>query len=318
MVPSVVQRHTRINLGVPQRMTLRVLESWGCLVIKVFVLIIGIATCLGAGWGYAEPPKKEVQEWRVLLIIKPETALDLKDHSPVKSRMSADNIDAVKKAFVEHTAYWVTKISEGRLLWKPKAVISPTPVTAVTEMGKNSYWLAPSNIPEDIQNFVPAGAYDGVFVYWKAVDEQGKGIDAGFGWSIGPNQNANNCGYSCVHYGETNLWDRDSEPTEIFVHEWLHQLEAFYGSKGVKLPKGGLHVDASYGYTHHPTMYWKPWYRDFIAGEVREPDGSKTGFAMAQEWRIPAEANGALIGLLDFHFVADVSGVGMVRFLITR
>jgi hypothetical protein len=244
---------------------------------KVALVSVGVFAALAPGSASAQPATKEIQEWRVLLIIKSETDLKLPDHPPIRVRIPSDNIAAVKKAFVKHTPYWVDKVSESRLRWKAEAVTSPTPVTAVTEMGKGSYWLAPWNIPEDIKKFVKVGAYDGVFVYWKAVDDENQGINAGFGWSIGPNENANNCGYTCVHHGGTGLWERDTETTEVFLHEWLHQLEAFYGSKGIKLPKGGLHVDASYGYMHHPTMFWKPWYRDFIAGEVREPDGTMTG-----------------------------------------
>ena len=242
---------------------------------KVIVVCVVVLCC--AGRAVAEPPAKESQEWRVLLVIKPETDLKMEDNPLIKTRMADDNVAAVKKAFVEHTPYWVAKVSEGRLRWKAEAVVSPTPVTAVTEIGKGSFWLAPWNIPEDIQKFVPRAAYDGVFVYWKAVDDKGRGVNAGFGWSIGPNDNANHCGYSCVHYVDTALWGRDSEFTEVFLHEWQHQLEAFYSAKGVKLPKGGLHVDASYGYKHHASLFWKPWYKDFLAGNVREPDGSRTG-----------------------------------------
>jgi hypothetical protein len=252
--------------------------------IVKFIAVSFIATtiALESSVAKAQDPldasqSKEAQEWRVLLIIKPETDLRLKDQPPIKTKIAADNITAVKKAFLEYTPYWVSKVSEGRLRWKAEAVISPTPVTAVSEMGKGTYWVAPWNIPEDIQKFVPPGIYDGVFVYWKAAEEKGNAINTGFGWSIGPHDAANNCGYTCVHYANSDLWGRDSEFTEVFLHEWLHQLEGFYGSKGVKLPKGGLHGATAYGYEHHPTQFWKPWYRDFIAGDVRESDGSKTG-----------------------------------------
>jgi hypothetical protein len=226
---------------------------------------------------FADPTPNDPLEWRVLLIIKPEIDLTLKDRPTIRSRMPDDNVKAVQKAFVEHTPYWIDKISEGRLRWKPTAVVSSRPVTAAAHQGGDNYWLAPWNIEEDVKEFVPRGDYDGIFVYWKAFDEEGHRIDPGFGWSIGPNEAANGCGYSCVHYAGTDQWTRDSEITEVFVHEWLHQLEAFYQGKGIKLPKGGLHVDASYGYKHHPTTHWKPWYHDFIAGSVREPDGSLTG-----------------------------------------
>ncbi len=246
-------------------------RRWSALLVLLLVA--------ASGWVRAEERKDAPHEWRVLLIIKPETDLTLKGQPAIKSRISNDNVHAVSQAFSEFTPYWVSKVSEGRLAWKPKVVVSPNAVRDLTQIGdSNNYWLAPWDIQDDIAKYVPRAAFDGVFVYFKAVDDKtNKGINVGFGWSIGPNENANHCGFSSIHHGATDLWGRDTETTEVFLHEWQHQLEAFYSAKGVKLPQGGLHVDASYGYKHHPTMYWKPWYRDFLAGEVREPDGSKTG-----------------------------------------
>ena len=58
----------------------------------------------------------------------------------------------------------------------------------------------------------------------------------------------------------------------MFLHEWLHQLEAFYREKGVRLPKGGLHGAGEHGYKSQAPEFWRPWYRDFMNGAVREGD----------------------------------------------
>lgn len=238
-------------------------------------------------------------EWRVLLVIKTESDVKIAGQPAVKTRLPDDNIAAVRRAFIQHTPTFVSELSEGRLKWKPDVVVSPRAVTTVSPMGNNTYWLSPADVKEDIQQYAPLGKYDGVFFYWKAVNPDGKGLNVGFGWSIGPNEGANFAGFSSVHHGPTDSWGRNSETTEVFLHEWQHQLEAFYGGNGIKLPKGGLHVDASYGYKHHPTQFWKPWYHDFLTGDVIEPDGSRTGLG-EKAWKLGTIREAQLVYLPEY------------------
>jgi hypothetical protein len=243
--------------------------------------------------------KEKSQEWRVLLVIKPQTAVTIAGNPSINAKLSQENIAAVKRAFTGHTSTFVSELTEGRLKWKPDVVVSPRAVTTVSPLGNNTFWLSPNDVHADIQEFAPLGKYDGVFFYWKAVNDNGRGLNVGFGWTIGPTAGANHAGFTSVHHGPTDAWGRDSETTEVFVHEWQHQLEAFYSSKGVKLPKGGLHVDGSYGYKHHPSRFWKPWYRDFLTGNVLEPDGGRTGLG-EKAWALGTIRDEQLVYLPEY------------------
>ncbi len=271
----------------------RRIEKWACLT--------GIL--IWAAWAsilQAESPRSQnPQEWRVLLVIKPETRVNVPDNPAINTKLSQENIAAVSRAFSEHTPDFVTELTDGRLKWKPEVVVSPRAVMTVSPMGNNAFWLSPADVKEDLQQFAPLGKYDGVFFYWKAANSDGKGLNVGFGWSIGPNEGANFAGFSSVHHGPTDSWGKDSETTEVFLHEWQHQLEAFYAGNGIKLPKGGLHVDASYGYKHHPTRFWKPWYHDFLTGNVLEPDGSRTGLG-ENAWKLGTIREAQLVFLPEY------------------
>ncbi len=247
----------------------------------------------------ADSSSTSPQEWRTLLIIKHETDLQIKDQPAVRTRIPADNIAAVSRAFTEHTPAFVSELTDGRLKWQPDVVVSPRPVTSISPMGNNTFWLSPADVKEDIQQYAPLGKYDGVLFYWKAVNDDGKGLNVGFGWSLGPNEGAHFAGFSSVHYAPTGSWGSDSEVTEVFLHEWEHQIEAFYSGKGIKLPKGGLHVDASYGYKHHPTRFWKPWYRDFLTGNVLEPDGTRSGLG-EKAWALGTIRGDQLVYLPEY------------------
>ncbi|HTN04002.1 MAG TPA: hypothetical protein VL132_19085, partial [Planctomycetaceae bacterium] len=221
--------------------------------------LIGLPAVLGPWLSAcaAPPDDRKPLEWRVLLVIKPETRVTVPDDLGIPFQ----------------------------------ATVSP--------MGNNTFWLSPADVKEDIQQYAPLGKYDGVLFYWKAVNDDGKGLNVGFGWSIGPNEGANLAGFSSVHYAPTGSWGKDSEVTEVFLHEWEHQIEAFYSGKGIKLPKGGLHVDASYGYKHHPTRFWKPWYRDFLTGNVLESDGSRTGLG-EKAWALGTIREDQLVYLPEY------------------
>lgn len=226
-------------------------------------------------------PLKPV-EWRVLLIIKAQGAVHVEGFPDLKYQMSSEDVAAAEKAFAEFTPEFVKTLSHGRLSWNPDVVVSPRPLTKVAKMGEGT-WVDPASVADDIAEYAPLGKYDGVFVYWKGFDEKSQAdLKGGFGWSIGPNDGANGGGYSCVNFVRLSDFGRESEWTEVFLHEWLHQLEAFYGGQGVKLPRGGLHGNDNYGFKHQGG--WKHWYDAFITADLKEPDGTVVGLG-EDAWR---------------------------------
>ncbi len=221
-------------------------------------------------------------EWRVLMIVKAEGLIQEEGLPEVKYTMTPTDIEAVKVAFAEYTSTFVRTLSKGRLEWKPEVVVSSTPLRKVSKIG-DGFWVGPECVSEDIEEHVTTGKYDGIFVYWKDTDDTTNySLKGGFGWTIGPNDAAKGCGYTCVNFVLPQNLTRESEWTEVFLHEWLHQLEAFYSGKGVKLPRGGLHGDPNYGFKHENG--WKHWYKAFINAELEEKDGTRAGLG-DDAWR---------------------------------
>jgi hypothetical protein len=247
-----------------------------------------VLTCLLAGGPGpspgAEPPDDSAPlEWRVLLIIKAEGQIEAEGFPHVRYRMTGENIEAVRAAFIRHTPEFVEELSAGRLRWRPDVVVSQTPLTTISRLGDGS-WVGPECVAEDLAAKAPAGQYDGVFIYWKSTDDEtAADVRGGFGWSIGPTEAAHGAGYSTVNFVPDRDWGRDSEWTEVFLHEWLHQLEAYYGGRGVPLPRGGLHGNDHYGFQHRGG--WKHWYRAFLTAELVEPDGRRVGLG-EPAWRL--------------------------------
>jgi hypothetical protein len=241
-----------------------------------------LACCCGWFASAAKAQETKPLEFRLLLIVKPKGDIRAEGFPEVKYAMSKADIAAVKTAFSEFTPAFVKSLSRGRIAWKAETVVSATPLTKVAKLGDGT-WVSPDCVQEDLDKYVPLGKYDGVLVYWKGTDDRTRrDLKGGFGWTHGAGDGHGGVGYSCVNFVPARDLGRESEWTEVFLHEWLHQLEAFYEARGVKLPRGGLHGNENYGFRHKNG--WKHWYEAFINAELTEKDGSRVGLGEAA-WR---------------------------------
>lgn len=240
------------------------------------------------------------QEWRVLLIIKPVTKLRMAGVPEVNATIAADNIEAVRRVFEQYTPELVQRMTNGRVAWKPEVVVSTHPLETVSNIGGDNHWVWASDVSKDFEEHVPLGKYDGVFVYWLGVDSStGSGVNGGFGYSLGPQLGQRWAGYTSVHHGPTERWRRGDAQAEIFLHEWLHHLEAFYGERGVKLPKGGVHGDPQYTIPGHSPDGLNLWYQAFLNAEIPEPDGSRSGLG-EQAWSLGTIREAAAVHTPDW------------------
>lgn len=246
---------------------------------RAYLLIV---CCWGGSACTAGADEPKPLEWRLLLIVKAKGDIRADGFPDVKYEMSKADIEAVKTAFTEFTPAFVKSLSRGRVVWTADAVVSATPLTKVAKLGDGN-WVSPDCVRDDFDKYVPPGKYDGVIVYWKGTDDSTKrSLKGGFGWTHGAGDGHGGVGYSCVNFVPARDLGRESEWTEVFLHEWLHQVEAFYGARGVKLPRGGLHGNENYGFKHKGG--WKHWYEGFINADLTEKDGSKVGLGEAA-WR---------------------------------
>jgi hypothetical protein len=236
-------------------------------------------------------------EFRLLLIVKAKGDIRKEGFPDVRYKMSKADIAAAKRAFAEFTPEFVKNLSRGRISWSTDVVVSATPLTKVAKLGDGT-WVSPECVQDDFDTYVPPGKYDGVIVYWKGTDDTTKrSLKGGFGWTHGAGDGHNGVGYSCVNFVPARDLGRASEWTEVFLHEWLHQVEAFYGARGIRLPRGGLHGNDNYGFKHQGG--WKHWYKAFINAELTEKDGTKVGLGEAA-WRLGTFRDEQVIRLPEY------------------
>jgi hypothetical protein len=120
-------------------------------------------------------------------------------------------------------------------------------------------------------------------VYWQDRDDQSKqSLKGGFGWTITSANAYKGAGFSCIN---NCIAPKDIMVGEVFLHEWLHQLEAFYGPRGAWLPKGGLHGNSNYGFKEDRNGSWNAWYKAFINAELKNPDGRPAGLG-ERAWQL--------------------------------
>jgi hypothetical protein len=241
----------------------------------------------------AEPAKKPL-EWRVLLIIKAQGDIATTWMPNVQYQMSRQDIQAVTVAFNERTPEYVKFLSNGRLIWKPDVVVSREPLTKVSGDAKGAL-VSPECVQEDLEKYAPPGKYDGVFIYWKDRDDRtNRGLNGGFGWTSTSANGHKGLGFTCVNYMPLKDIVGSSGSTEVFLHEWLHQLEAFYLAKGVRICRGGLHGNDNYGFKDRNG--WKHWYAAFMNAQLPEEDGGRSGLGEnAWRWGTMREEVGRLL-----------------------
>lgn len=254
----------------------------GFSVLRIHRVFLLLALCGSWFAGVAKAQDNKPLEFRLLLLVKAKGDIRMDGFPEVKYEMSKADIAAAKTAFAQYTPAFVKLLSRGRVVWKTDTVISATPLTKVAKLGDGA-WVSPDCVQEDLDKYAPLGKYDGVIVYWKAKDDRTKrDLKGGFGWTLGAGDGHGGVGYSCVNYVPPRDLGRESEWTEVFLHEWLHQVEAFYGARGVKLPRGGLHGNDNYGFKHRNG--WMHWYEAFINADLTEQDGTRVGLGEAA-WR---------------------------------
>ena len=218
--------------------------------------------------------------FRLLLIIKPIADIRTPTFLPIRNEMSVEDVRAVSRAFQEYFPEAVSIRTEGRVAILADVAVSDLPLrTTDLATDRQSGYAWGEDLYEDIDRVAPVGAYDGLFYYYKHVDDAtGYVMPRVLGLTVmAQTPSAGYAGQSTIHWQPATVWTRESHSYEIFLHEWLHQLEAFYSERGVRLPRGGLHGAEVHGHRSSPPEYWEPWYGDFLNGKVREADGDLAG-----------------------------------------
>jgi hypothetical protein len=153
-------------------------------------------------------------------------------------------------------------------------------LTSLTEMGKGMYWPSPVDTQEEIDRLVAVGSYDSIFVLWPQNNFQdGRSVpSAGWGLGMGASGWSNNATYATVGNTESWIWQIPMVG-EVWLHEWLHGVCAYFASQGYIMPDGDADGGGRHGYAQSPVSGWTDFYRDLMTGKVLE-DGVATGIPL--------------------------------------
>jgi hypothetical protein len=153
-------------------------------------------------------------------------------------------------------------------------------LTSLTHMGEGMYWPSPTDTREEIDRLAAPGSYESIFVLWPQRNLRDQTFVRSAGWGLGMAASvwSNNATYATV--GNTELWKWQIPVVgEVWLHEWLHGVCAYFASLGYMMPDGDADGGARHGYIQSRVSGWTDYYRDLMTGNVLDA-GTATGIPL--------------------------------------
>ena len=236
--------------------------------ILLLFATVGISTS-----ALAQNTKPEI-EFKVLLVIKRNSDTYHPLFLPIRSRMTDVEVANAKRCFEVETPSMVSEITGGKVRFIPTVYVSEKPLKIFEAKRWDSAEYYPPELLNEFYTLAKPGDYDSVGCYFLHYDASTGYKIPRAGYGVGGCDSSRALGMFAI-----NCTPRLNLRDEIFLHEWMHGLDGFYGNKpGVKLPNGLLHGAGAHGYKEKPWHItdtfrgWMEWYRDYLNANVREGD----------------------------------------------
>ncbi|MEI7730649.1 MAG: hypothetical protein WCO56_13830 [Verrucomicrobiota bacterium] len=215
-------------------------------------------------------------EFKVLLIIKRYSDTWHPLFLPVRSEMTAEDIAKARHCFEVQTPDMVHDITRGKVKFTPTVLVSAQPLRSLNPQRRDSAEYMGQELVNELATFAKPGDYDSVGYYFLYFDNASGYRIPRAGYGVGGFSGSDGIGMFAVG-SASSMNPRD----EIFLHEWMHGQDGYYGGKsGVRLPKGALHGSGNYDAHYKVAKAWRPqdtfrgyleWYQDIL--NCRVPEG---------------------------------------------
>jgi hypothetical protein len=174
----------------------------------------------------------------------------------------------------------VTELTHHLVLIESQIVLAERILTTLTPTGPHQYWPSPDDTRLELDTLAPAYRYDSVFVLWPQNDgATGDAISsAGWGLAIAAGPWSNWATYATVANARSATW-KVPRPGEVWLHEWLHGVCAFFASRGIPMPDGDADGGGRHGYKQSPVSGWTDYYLDLMTANVLE-NGRRLGIPL--------------------------------------
>jgi hypothetical protein len=221
--------------------------------------------------------------WRSLLLIYPTIDVRLRLRPFHSTRfeyaLSDQEVRDAIESFQQFPAL-VEDLASGRVGIRYQIEPIERSLTSLTLMGKDMYWPSPDDTREEIDQLASPGTHDSLFILWPqhSLKDDSSVPSGGWGLAIGASRWSNQATYAAVANAESWKW-RVPVPGEVWLHEWLHGVCAFFAARGYSMPDGDADGGARHGYTQSPASGWTDYYRDLMTGKVL-CQGRQTGIPL--------------------------------------
>jgi hypothetical protein len=231
--------------------------------------------------------------WRSLLLIYP--AIRAKFAGPAgrpllfEYSLSETELRDATESFKQFP-FLVDELTLGKANVRSDIQIAPRQLTSLTKMGEGMYWPSPDDTRHELDSLAPAGRFDSIFVLWPQQNLIEPSCVPCGGWGLGMAASAwsNGATYAAVGNAQSWVW-RIPVAGEVWLHEWLHGVCAFFAGLGHKMPDGDADGGARHGYIRSPISGWTDYYRDLMRGNVLD-SGLLTGIPL-DAWHAHPSAN---------------------------
>jgi len=257
------------------------------LIISMTIALVLMAENPSRASSTLTPTATAMPVWKALLLVYHDTDVTYIDSDGTTrhlvTRLADEEVLKALWAFRQYTSI-AHDFSVGEALIQYDVIHVARAVTSVTSLGEAGYWVSPSDVHIELDEYAPPGSYDSILVHWAQCDQSFDQCvpSAGWGYGLQPTDWANGATYATVSNAPDWMWE---VPTvgEPWLHEWLHGVCSYYADLGYTMPTGCADGGSSHGYIWSPTTGWAAYYRDLMTGQVVE-HGDHTGIT-AEAWQ---------------------------------
>jgi len=196
----------------------------------------------------------------------------------VHSLADAEIEDAIES--FRHFPELVTELTQRLVLIESEIVFADRVLATLTTTGSDQYWPSPDDTRPELEALASPCRYDSVFVLWPQSNlANGSSISsAGWGLAIAAGPWSNWATYATVANARSSTW-KVPRSGEVWLHEWLHGVCAFFADRGFPMPDGDADGGGRHGYEQSPVSGWTDYYRDLMNGNVLE-NGRRLGIPL--------------------------------------
>jgi len=217
--------------------------------------------------------------WRHLLLLYMKTDASYEKEAKtgrVTGDISTSLASTVEEAF-RTLPVLVETGSGGAVAASVQVIRVSRPVSHVSQI-RDHYWLSPTDVQQELEQFAPAGAFDAVHVVWASGPLL---VFFGLGGAF---VNDGKTTFSSIVAGDESWW-KGANPGEVFLHEWLHGACRYFQGLGYVMPDLDADGGSMHGYQESANDGWMTYLGDLMRGNVWEGRLSRYTGITAEAWK---------------------------------